>query len=385
MKIIPGFNLRSFLLAAFFAGLGFNNHAMADPFHRAYLIDLNSRTATDLGTLRGGASYGYGINDAGQVVGYLDPSTINGSSRAFITGPDGMGMRDLGTLGGNFNFANGINETGQVVGNTFTDSGDQRAFITGPDGTNLRDLGALGGDGFSYARGINDAGRVVGSSSVSDPPGTSHAFITGPDGEGMRDLGSIAAFDINDAGQVVGSFGAGFRSSHAFITGPNGEGMRDLGTLGGDDSSAYGINDMGQVVGSSTRFFDSPSHAFITGPDGTGMRDLGTLGGHSSVAWGINDAGQVVGTSSIAGIFHDEHAFIADPGGRMIDLNSLVDLPAGTVLIDARGINNAGQVIANAAVIPEPESYALLLAGLVLIGVVARRKRDTGVLRYHPE
>jgi probable HAF family extracellular repeat protein len=383
MKTILGFNPGGLLLAAFFAGLGFGGHATADPFHRAYLIDLNSRTATDLGTL-GGSSYGFGINDAGQVVGYADlyavPLTIEVPSRAFITGLDGMGMRDLGSLGGKFNVARGINEAGQVVGYSYTAEQNAHAFITGPNGEGMRDLGTLGGR-VSFGYGINDAGRVVGVTSVPDPPGASHAFITGPDGEGMRDLGSRTAFDINVAGQVVGSFGAGFRSSHAFITGADGTGMRDLGTLGGYNSMPWGINDAGQVVGSSTRFFNSSQrHAFITGPDGTGMRDLGTLGGHDSVALGINNAGQVVGTSSIGGIFQDQHAFVTGTDGRMIDLNSLVDLPAGTVLTEARGINNVGQVIANAAVIPEPESYALLLAGLIVIGGVAGRRKDIGTL-----
>ena len=73
------------------------------------------------------------------------------------------------------------------------------------------------------------------------------------------------------------------------------------------------------------------------------------------------------------------HAFITGPDGAgMMDLNSLVDLPGGVVLTRATGINNAGQVIAISvpiAVIPEPESYAMFLAGLGLIGFMARRKR----------
>ena len=67
------------------------------------------------------------------------------------------------------------------------------------------------------------------------------------------------------------------------------------------------------------------------------------------------------------------HAFITGPDGAgMTDLNSLVGLSGGAVLADARGINNAGQVTATP--IPEPGSYALLLAGLVLVRIMAARK-----------
>jgi hypothetical protein len=58
-----------------------------------------------------------------------------------------------------------------------------------------------------------------------------------------------------------------------------------------------------------------------------------------------------------------------------MDLNSLVDMPGGVVLTDAYGINTAGQVIAVANIIPEPEIYALFLAGLGLVGFIARRKK----------
>jgi len=111
MKATSGFNLRSFLLAiAFLSGLGCISPASAE---RAYLIDLNSKTATDLGTLGGDSSSAWGINDAGQVVGESFTAAGPGPSgilspHAFITGPGGLGMRDLGTLGGDSSRAFGI-------------------------------------------------------------------------------------------------------------------------------------------------------------------------------------------------------------------------------------------------------------------------------------
>jgi hypothetical protein len=57
-----------------------------------------------------------------------------------------------------------------------------------------------------------------------------------------------------------------------------------------------------------------------------------------------------------------------------MDLNSLLDLPDGLVLSQATSINDRGQVIAT-AFIPEPDSHVMLLAGLGLVGFMARRKR----------
>jgi hypothetical protein len=59
----------------------------------------------------------------------------------------------------------------------------------------------------------------------------------------------------------------------------------------------------------------------------------------------------------------------------MTDLNSLVDLPGGIILITAVDINNVGRVIAVGA-IPEPETYAMFLAGLGLLGFMTGRKRS---------
>jgi hypothetical protein len=53
--------------AALFAGLGFIPRTVAQ--ERAYFIDLNTRTATELGNLGGRQARPEALNDSGQVVG----------------------------------------------------------------------------------------------------------------------------------------------------------------------------------------------------------------------------------------------------------------------------------------------------------------------------
>ena len=137
------FKVRHLILAAVLTtGLGFVNYANAQTAqaHRSFLVDLDSRTAVDLGNLIGRGGVGAtGINEAGQVVG--ESRTADGDYHAFITGPDGVGMRDLGTLGGRWSYAYGINDAGQVVGYSNMADNNNHAFISGPDGVGMRDLG----------------------------------------------------------------------------------------------------------------------------------------------------------------------------------------------------------------------------------------------------
>jgi probable HAF family extracellular repeat protein len=168
---------------------------------------------------------------------------------------------------------------------------------------------------------------------------------------------------------TIGFASSALAQDRALFVDLNSKEVTKLGTLGGGYSGASGINDMGQVVGYSGTD-TGQTHAFITGPDGVGMTDLGTLGGDYSLASGINDAGQVVGESKTDN--GQLHAFITGPNGvGMTDLTSVVNLPTGFNSFTATAINNHGQLAAVASV-PEPETYAMLLFGLGLVGFLAR-------------
>jgi probable HAF family extracellular repeat protein len=353
--------------------------------------------AIDLGSLGLGKTLGEvivtGINASGQVVGVATSTT--GVLHAFITGANGSGVTELGTLGGTGSWVYGINATGQVVGAASTKDGELHAFITGANGRGMTDLGTRGG--WSEAYGINATGQVVGAASTKD--GAWHAFITGASGVGMTDLGTFgggnsSATGINASGQVVGyAATAHDGANHAFITGVNGVGMSDLGTLYGENTYAIGINATGQVVGveNSDWHWDTNDwttyvrSAFITGAKGE-MIELC----HDCMPHGINASGQVVGhfDDPLSYKQPDLHAFITGTNGvGRIDLNSLVtpSLDPYAYFNEAWAINDRGQIagrrrngdlyLLSPFPVPEPETYALILAGLGLVGFVARRKQ----------
>lgn len=362
---------------------------------------------TPLGSL-GSYTKAFGINNKGQVVG--GSALATGAEHAFITEPNGVGIRDLGVFGGNFSRATAINSSGQVVGTSTTGEGeypppfgvfspDYHAFITGPNGTGMRDIGVLVisdlGQLFanisSNATGINDAGQVIGTFSARY--GTSGSFITGPNGVGMtrlRDANNnlVNPLDINNAGWVV----AGGPESGFSLIGPHGVDGIPL------SGSGYAINDVLQVAGSFP--VGSEVHAFLTGPNGTGMRDLGAFDGNFSVATDVNSAGQVVGYYS-GPYTNQHHAYVTGPNGEDITDLSSIPLPNGDHLHEAMGINDRGQIIANSSnnaylltPVPESASYALMLAGLGLVGFVihVRNRRIYGLAArfstrttYYPE
>lgn len=112
---------------------------------------------------------------------------------------------------------------------------------------------------------------------------------------GQRAFGTA----LNEHGQVTGWFDAGPASSpqQAFVWSRQ-SGLLGLGFSGGTGSMAQDVNDLGQVVGSYT-LANGRSQAFIH--DQGGMRALDTPGAVNSWATGINAHGQVTGTVELSG------------------------------------------------------------------------------------
>jgi probable HAF family extracellular repeat protein len=119
------------------------------------------------------------------------------------------------------------------------------------------------------------------------------------------------------------------------------------------------------------------------------MTDLGFLGGTNAIARGINNLGLIVGESEWSNDAPgDSHAFIY-VNGSMVDLNDLIDPITGWRLVSAADINDSTQILGFActvdntcasvrldliSAIPEPRIWAMMIAGLVLVG--SRRRRE---------
>lgn len=349
-------------------------------------VESLSFSITDLGTLGGGYSSAYAINNFGQVTG-VSQAADHFEEHAFLY--DSSTMLDLGTLGHIGSYGFDINDSGHVTGYSLTSPFTPPTAIL-YDGTPMRSIGSLeGAPGRSYGWGINNAGHIAGRSST---PSGDRAFYY--DGSTMQNLGTLggtnsSAYAINDLAQIVGSSDTSNGDRRAFLY--DGGGMVDLGTLGGTDSSAGDINNVGVVTGTSDTL-SGATHAFLY-DEGT-MTDLGTLGGYVFNS-SINVFSQVVGTSRLSDSSSKTHAFYYDTSlDSMVDLNNLIDPVSGWELLDAADINDLGQIVGTGIIngetraflltpeadapIPEPATLSLLGMGLATLAVRSRRRAAQG-------
>jgi probable HAF family extracellular repeat protein len=298
---------------------------------------------TDLGPAPGFNplySAGRAINEQGTVVGHIGDGGINAQT-AIWSVPAVEGTQRVATYvppkpGYRNSIADGINASGTIAG-TVADGGPMAAVYRNGSWSLLPSLSSVsvGGQAFD----INDAGVVVGQ----DLPGN-YGFPLRwlPDGNGgytaqrLNGLGGGGrASAINASGQIAGGSNAGalLGPSHAVLWQANGS-VTDLGVLDptGNHAVALGLNDNGLVVGES-RNAQNKLEAFrwengvMTGmaaiPGWDSYAFLGSVSALST-ARDVNNAGWIVGEALRAD--GQKPGFLWRPGFGMQDLNSFISL-----------------------------------------------------------
>jgi probable HAF family extracellular repeat protein len=190
-------------------------------------------------------------------------------------------------------------------------------------------------------RDINNAGEVVGS--FFDTLGREHGYVTqfsvpiqfdDPSGADGTQANGVTAAATGALVQVVGTYFDANNTSHAYLfkfaDGAFSTIDDPLGTKG---SQALDINAAGQIVGFYTTD-DGITHGFRRSAGGA-YTTIDNPAGVETELRSINDAGQIVG---LYGNATGAHGFLTS-NGEFFDINA----PSG-ILETIEGINNAGQI-----------------------------------------
>lgn len=238
--------------------------------------------------------------------------------------------------------ASGINDSGTVIGTYFTnfDYGIHGYTYNSGTFTTIDVPSAL----FTRANGVNSFGATVGSYNTA--PGVAHGFLDVS--------GTITTLDD----PLAGTWQPGY-------TGTTATGINASGEIVGYYYDPIGVHGFSYVGGAYTTL-DDPLASTNSGGSGPG----------GTAAEGINDLGWIVG-------YYDDasgrnHGFLCKSGVfTTFDDPAASAGEAGTV---PAGINTASVIVGSydgnhgfvATSVPEPASWALLIAGFGMMGVTLR-------------
>jgi probable HAF family extracellular repeat protein len=317
--------------------VGLADNGVIDPlagFPEAFGVLWSHGRIQNLGTLGGNQSFAVAINNRGQVTGVAengipDPFSFLGATEAHAFLWDRGVMRDLGTLGGPDSWGFYVNEKGQIAGFSLTTNLSAHPFLW-KEGEMI-DLGSFGGT-VGFAQALNNREQVAGFMSLPGDVDV-HPFLW--DRGTLLDLGTLGGENaggaaMNEAGEVTGEADTSIPCTQdcdhpqvyrAFLW-RHGV-MSDLGVVPGDQcGNAYAINARTQIVGANGH-----CHGYVDAflwENGSiyNLNDLvaGPAPLHMVVALYITDDGLIAGTGVPPGVsvYDDEtlgHVFVLVPCG----------------------------------------------------------------------
>jgi len=324
--------------------------------------------------------------------------SVNGYALTFT-------FKDLNVVGNSISNANAINNLNQIAGNqgVLAPNGNgtfnlqYRAAIWEDSNIQYAPLTYSNSNEYSYGLDINDLGKVTVEHHSSNGKVQGYDWdinrnqVTKSPPEPIVGSDNFYTFSTNATGTLAGEVKY---DTYAVAAITDVSGITILGTLGGQSSRSYDVSDSGFVVGWS-ELQNGKDGSFIW--DGDSMGKLQNLQGVAFTGVSdVNNLGQSVGFS-----FNQSerilHATLWN-GTKAIDLDDYLpqDLKdAGWVLTQANGINDAGWIVGEVrnsitrehhayvlstdsaiSPIPEPTTWAMMLAGLALLGFtkISRKK-----------
>jgi probable HAF family extracellular repeat protein len=309
---------------------------------------------TDLGTFGGPISVAISVNERNEVVGVSETNVTDPLGEDFCGFGDHLiclpflwraGVTTpLPTLGGDNGQAVDINNRGEVLGfaeNATPDPGCAPPQVLHFEPVvwskgRIQELPTFPGDPDGVASAINNAGEALlptGNCASIGPPGGHDSVLQHGSLIDLGTLGGIplAANDINNKGQVVGTLFAGGPDIEAFLW-QNGVAV-GLGTLPGDVGSvASAISGNGKVTGQSCDA-NGNCRGFLW-QDGV-MTDLSTLVPADSTLefpdpLDINSRGEIVGLG-VQKSTGELHAFLLTPSNGEVAGKSAAATEPGNI------------------------------------------------------
>jgi hypothetical protein len=162
----------------------------------------------------------------------------------------------------------------------------------------------------------------------------------------------------------------------------------------------YKFNSSAQLTGTLTLDFGATPDALFVFQIGSTLTtasasNVNVLNGgtNSGVFWQVGSSATLGTTTSFEGNIIADQSVTLNTGatilcGRAIALNAAVTMDTNTISNDCTALNGpnkindfgsagfSGGTLAAVTAVPEPETYAMLLAGLGLIGFTARRRKN---------
>jgi probable HAF family extracellular repeat protein len=296
-------------------GFYYVSPTMTGPTH-AFVTGANGQGFTDLGAVASSQnSSAIAINDNGVIAGEIESAAAPGTYSTFVSGnvPNGPVVLGAGR-------ARAVNNNGTIMVTSYPagNSNFQTQLYTSRAGTySIGSTIAAGGGG-----ALNDSGTVAGTIPTTAACNcySLAGIVTGAGSiqPVVKSTGISPSASwvnaINNNGLAVGVMQLGVGVTHGFVsntTSPADNTLKDIGTLGGSQVYAFDVNDAGWVVGTSTTAAGA-QHAFLYSSTSEQMFDLNTLtslpnGVELTQVAGINDVGQIVAFGS------NQHSYLLSP------------------------------------------------------------------------